>query len=75
MNWYSEHLNWTWIIVLLLGFTAIPFDSPIPYVIWIVLFFIASSWVLHEKGRSWAWIYIPVAIPFLPNKRKQHEST
>jgi len=75
MNWCRRHLNWTWIIVALPGFATVLFDSPIPYVVWGVLFFAVSFLVLAEKGRSWAWIYLPVAIPLLPNRKTQHGST
>ena len=71
MNWCRQHLNWTWIIVFLLGFITVLFDSPIPYTIWAIFFYIVSFWVLHEKGRGWGWIFIPIAIPFLANERKK----
>jgi len=71
INWFERHLNWTWIIVMLLGFTTIPFNSPIPYIIWTVLYFMVSFWVLGKKGRSWAWIFIGISIPFLANKKEK----
>ena len=69
MNWFKAHLNWTWAFAVIVRFATIDFDSPIPYIALHALFLIITIWVLHRKGRSWAWVLFQIAAPFLSNKR------
>jgi len=73
MNWFQRHLNWTWAISMAVQFTTIGFDSPAPYIILHILFWIATIWVLHRKSRSIAWILIPISVLFLDNRRVDRE--
>ena len=69
MGWFSRHLNITWVILTLLQFTTIWYDSPIPFLITRVLWIVGTFWVLHRKDRSWLWFIIPISVLFLSNKR------
>ena len=69
MNWSRRHLNWTWFIAALLNFCFIPFDSPVPYIVYHAVFLIITVWVLYQKKRCWLWVIFPIAVLFLENKR------
>lgn len=70
MSWFKRHLNWTWLLMVVIVFNTVWFSSPIPYVIAILSYYAVSMWVLHRKGRGNGWVIVPVFIPFLKNKRQ-----
>ncbi len=72
MNWFKKHLNWAWVIVALSRFVAIPFDSPIPYVVLHTALLALTLWALHQKGRSLLWVLMPIAVLFLHNDRSDN---
>ena len=78
MSWFESHLNWSWVIAAAIydGVSIAAF-----YDHGLLLFEIMAGalwisvvlWVIHQKGRRWAWIFIPFAILFLENKSLIHK--
>lgn len=71
MTWFKKHLNLTWMIITLLQFTTVMFESPTPFIIARVTWLITTIWVLHRKKRCWAWVIFPISVLFLENKREE----
>jgi len=75
MKWFKEHLNWTYVIILIIAFAieilfiglASVADNPWIFILvgsllYFILSIAAGIWVLLEKGQS-LW-YIALAIIF-----------
>ena len=87
MDWFKRHLNWTMFIVwigvpfllLLIGEAIGNSEITLLCVPWLLVILITACWVLHQKGRSWAWILlggIGLFITFcLENKRVPKKSS
>jgi len=71
MNFFKEHLNWTWALAVAVPFLSIVEPSGIAYIVAGILRLLVFLWILNQKERSWAWIFISICIPFLDNHNKQ----
>jgi uncharacterized membrane protein YeaQ/YmgE (transglycosylase-associated protein family) len=72
MNWFERHLNWTFIIAMVLGpvagFIAAliapwPFNSVtardlLAFLVWCAVVGIAAKFVLDRKRRSYWWVLL-----------------
>jgi len=72
MNWFKQHLNWTWIFSTLLQFAFISLEEPYFFIAARILWLITTVWVLHQKDRSWAWFFIPISVLFLSNNKTKN---
>lgn len=82
MNWFNEHLNWSYIfvfvialiIVVIVGFMQ---NNVGGYMAFLALNLVGGGWVLWRKGRSLAYLILVgifyIAFPFvvllIENKR------
>ncbi len=69
INWFKRHLNWVWGIALLARVLFIFLNSLYGYIASDIFFLVVTLWCLKQKGRSFWWILIPIAVLFLENKR------
>ena len=69
MNWFKRHLNWTILIVFVIGlilpfsigFAGMEILSIILFIFQAVILIIACAWVLKQKGRSlWNLLWLLV---------------
>ena len=74
MNWFQRHLNWTWVLCLLLtfvvafvtGFLMAIVDPNVSedvadvvgWIIYLVVMLPVSGWIIKQKGRSLWWILL-----------------
>lgn len=73
MIFFKKHLNFAWllgvlfylIMAYLTGISGFIAYSIIGWVFYLAI----AVWVLHRKGRSYAWMLIPVSVPFLINEK------
>jgi hypothetical protein len=70
MGWFRRHLNLTWVMAVILLFSTVFFSTPIPYLICWILMIITTIWALKQKGQSAWWVFIPIAVLFLRNKKE-----
>jgi len=73
MNFFKEHLNWTWALAVVIPLLPLVETSGIAYIVTGTLRFLVFLWILNQKKRSWAWIFIGICIPFLKNNSDQVE--
>ena len=76
MNWFNKHLNWTYVIIIIIGYiimaatlpslladtTVIPPFFIVALAINFVLTLAGSAWILRKKGQS-LW-FLALALVF-----------
>jgi hypothetical protein len=80
LNWFQQHINWTWVIVTLSfellrwGFTLSNITFPIyVWILFIIIYLVSeiavTLWALGRKSRSGWWVLFPIAVLLLSNNR------
>jgi len=70
MWWFKRHLNLTWVMAVILLLSTVFFPTPIPYVICWILMIVTTIWALKQKGQSAWWVFFPIIVLFLGNKKE-----
>ena len=67
MIWFNEHVNLTYISVILVGLVFLILEgfmrnNVMGYYLWLFLLLMGSWWTLWRKGRSYLYLALPMLV-------------